>query len=131
MICPVCGDKLRAIERSGVEVDICPGCKGIWLDRGELDKLISLESGASENSSRQNDVIRQPEQLQQTRRVEQPYREHHDHDDDDDHDNHNRRYESHDSDKRYSSHDSDRNGYQKKRKGSWLGDILGGLGGDD
>ena len=41
MICPVCKDKeLVMADRKGVEIDYCPSCRGIWLDRGELDKLI-------------------------------------------------------------------------------------------
>lgn len=44
MICPNCGETLRERERSGIEVDVCPACRGIWLDRGELDKLIVRES---------------------------------------------------------------------------------------
>jgi Zn-finger nucleic acid-binding protein len=35
---------LRELERSGIEIDVCPVCRGIWLDRGELDKLIDRES---------------------------------------------------------------------------------------
>ncbi|MBD3177057.1 MAG: hypothetical protein GF320_17925, partial [Armatimonadia bacterium] len=45
MNCPVCGEKLREIEREGVMIDICPGCKGVWLDRGELDKLLEMSRG--------------------------------------------------------------------------------------
>jgi Zn-finger nucleic acid-binding protein len=44
MICPNCGETLRERERSGIEIDICPVCRGVWLDRGELDKLIDRES---------------------------------------------------------------------------------------
>lgn len=40
MKCPVCDTDLRVVDRAGVEIDICPRCKGVWLDRGELDKLI-------------------------------------------------------------------------------------------
>lgn len=41
MQCPVCLTvELRIAERSGVEIDYCPKCRGIWLDRGELDKII-------------------------------------------------------------------------------------------
>ena len=41
MKCPVCGDvDLVMSERQGVEVDYCPRCRGVWLDRGELDKII-------------------------------------------------------------------------------------------
>lgn len=43
MQCPVCGESLREKTRSGVTIDICPGCKGVWLDRGELDKLLTME----------------------------------------------------------------------------------------
>lgn len=44
MICPNCNETLRERERAGVEVDVCPACRGIWLDRGELDKIIERES---------------------------------------------------------------------------------------
>ena len=47
MMCPVCSNvELKLAERQGVEIDYCPQCRGIWLDRGELDKLI--ERSASE-----------------------------------------------------------------------------------
>ena len=40
MKCPVDGATLVMTERSGVEIDYCPQCRGVWLDRGELDKII-------------------------------------------------------------------------------------------
>lgn len=41
MNCPVCEDsRMREVEKDGVLIDICPSCKGVWLDRGELDKLM-------------------------------------------------------------------------------------------
>ena len=41
MNCPTCPDeRLLITDRQGVEVDYCPGCRGIWLDRGELDKIL-------------------------------------------------------------------------------------------
>jgi uncharacterized protein len=41
MNCPVCKDfKLVMSERQGIEIDYCPNCRGVWLDRGELDKII-------------------------------------------------------------------------------------------
>lgn len=40
MLCPVCKVELRMTDRQGIEVDYCPTCRGIWLDRGELDKLL-------------------------------------------------------------------------------------------
>ncbi|REJ85201.1 MAG: hypothetical protein DWQ44_03805 [Bacteroidetes bacterium] len=44
MNCPVCNVELRMSERSGIEIDYCPKCRGIWLDRGELDKIIEQSS---------------------------------------------------------------------------------------
>ena len=40
MQCPVDGTQLVMTDRSGVEIDYCPACRGVWLDRGELDKII-------------------------------------------------------------------------------------------
>jgi hypothetical protein len=41
MKCPTCPDSTLAItDRQGIEIDYCPKCRGVWLDRGELDKLI-------------------------------------------------------------------------------------------
>ena len=40
MQCPIDGAELAIAERSGVEIDYCPKCRGVWLDRGELDKII-------------------------------------------------------------------------------------------
>jgi len=41
MKCPVCLEvNLAMMERQGIEVDYCPQCRGVWLDRGELDKII-------------------------------------------------------------------------------------------
>ena len=40
MKCPVDGSDLLMTERQGVEIDYCPKCRGVWLDRGELDKII-------------------------------------------------------------------------------------------
>lgn len=40
MKCPIDGTRLVMSDRSGVEIDYCPQCRGVWLDRGELDKII-------------------------------------------------------------------------------------------
>ena len=40
MKCPADGETLIMADRSGVEIDYCPKCRGVWLDRGELDKII-------------------------------------------------------------------------------------------
>ena len=48
MACPVDGNTLVMTERSGIEIDYCPQCRGVWLDRGELDKIIERNNaGAS------------------------------------------------------------------------------------
>ncbi|MFS4580671.1 zf-TFIIB domain-containing protein [Phaeobacter sp. C3_T13_0] len=40
MQCPIDGTQLVMTDRAGVEIDYCPQCRGVWLDRGELDKII-------------------------------------------------------------------------------------------
>ncbi|MEL6566153.1 MAG: zf-TFIIB domain-containing protein [Pseudomonadota bacterium] len=40
MQCPIDGTALVIADRNGVEIDYCPRCRGVWLDRGELDKII-------------------------------------------------------------------------------------------
>ena len=50
MSCPVCDVALTMSERQGIEIDYCPQCRGVWLDRGELDKIIE----------RSNQVAAQP-----------------------------------------------------------------------
>lgn len=40
MKCPLDGTELKISERQGIEIDYCPQCRGVWLDRGELDKII-------------------------------------------------------------------------------------------
>ncbi len=40
MNCPICNITLAISEKQGIEIDYCPKCRGIWLDRGELDKII-------------------------------------------------------------------------------------------
>lgn len=40
MQCPIDGTQLVMADRAGVEIDYCPQCRGVWLDRGELDKII-------------------------------------------------------------------------------------------
>ncbi len=47
MKCPVCSEtSLVMSERSGIEIDYCPQCRGVWLDRGELDKIIERSMAA-------------------------------------------------------------------------------------
>ena len=49
MKCPNCNTNLAIADRSGVEIDYCPDCRGIWLDRGELDKIIERSATANRN----------------------------------------------------------------------------------
>lgn len=47
MNCPVDGTLLQMSERQGIEIDYCPQCRGVWLDRGELDKIIDRSATAA------------------------------------------------------------------------------------
>ena len=48
MNCPVCDVPLLMTERQGIEIDYCPQCRGVWLDRGELVKIIERGEAARE-----------------------------------------------------------------------------------
>ncbi|AYJ79637.1 hypothetical protein AN286_05565 [Aliarcobacter cryaerophilus ATCC 43158] len=55
MKCPVCKDiDLVMSERQGVEIDYCPSCRGVWLDRGELDKIIEKSSTYQSHNQQSN-----------------------------------------------------------------------------
>ncbi len=95
MKCPNCEEILVMTERQGVEIDYCPKCRGVWLDKGELDKII--EKSASTDS---NQPLKQP--LDRNRRDD-------DDDDDDRFFNKNRGYDNHP---------------KHKRKGGFLGDLF-------
>jgi len=61
MKCPVCKDvSLVMSDRQGVEIDYCPSCRGVWLDRGELDKIIERSAVAS-NHTQNSYQERRPE----------------------------------------------------------------------
>jgi Zn-finger nucleic acid-binding protein len=103
MNCPVCDERLRTVDKHGVEVDICPGCKGVWLDRGELEKIIEMvSSGYSSTPSPQR---------QEQQRFESKHDDHHDR-------------ESH------QNRDIDPKTGRPRKKGSWLGEIFDSFGGD-
>jgi len=60
MKCPVCRDaSLVMSDRQGIEIDYCPDCRGVWLDRGELDKIIE-RSGAPATEQRDRRDDREP-----------------------------------------------------------------------
>jgi len=116
MDCPVCGTKLREIERSGVMIDICPGCKGIWLDRGELEKLLEREAvGQPAAVPEQQEYRQEPRHREEPRDTEQ-YR-----------DDHRSGHDDHDRQGRGDA----QGGYKKSRKQSFLEQVLGGLGGGE
>lgn len=66
MQCPTDGATLVMSERSGIEIDYCPTCRGVWLDRGELDKII-------ERSVQQPGLAAAPPPRQQ-QHYQQPYK---------------------------------------------------------
>lgn len=61
MKCPICSDtNLVMTDRQGIEIDYCPACRGVWLDRGELDKLIERSAGAAAAAAPQPPVMTMP-----------------------------------------------------------------------
>ena len=80
MNCPVDATTLQMTERQGIEIDYCPSCRGVWLDRGELDKLIERSQQFEAAPASQ----RYPERYGSERRWGDDERRHLDHDDDDD-----------------------------------------------
>lgn len=104
MKCPNDNTTLTMSDRSGVEIDYCPECRGVWLDRGELDKI--LDRVASEISPAPAAAPQVPPQQ---------YRE--------------PRYDrDRDRDDRYRDNDSrgyDQKPYRKKKKEHWLMEMLG------
>jgi Zn-finger nucleic acid-binding protein len=103
MLCPVCKVTLTLADRQGIEIDYCPQCRGIWLDRGELDKLI-------ERSEAQ--VAAAPERASPVAAArpqdERDYRER----------------EHRDREKHYRSDDKHGYGHYPRRKKSFLGELL-------
>lgn len=62
MKCPICPDAaLVMMDRQGVEIDYCPQCRGVWLDRGELDKLIERAATAAPVPERNASARSQPD----------------------------------------------------------------------
>ena len=62
MKCPVCTtSNLVMADRQGIEIDYCPDCRGVWLDRGELDKIIERSSAVVPPADPRVDPRRPPE----------------------------------------------------------------------
>jgi Zn-finger nucleic acid-binding protein len=124
MKCPVCEVDLLMSERQGIEIDYCPKCRGVWLDRGELDKIIEradAEYGAAAAPAAPRPGSREAAYDAPPARRESPaYSEPQDHREREryhDHHGHDRDYDPH-YDKRH------------KKKSSFLGEIFEGFGGD-
>ena len=123
MQCPVCDDKMKEIERLGVAIDRCPGCKGVWLDRGELDKLIALSQPGVPMSepppAATQGAVAGPGFLDQA--FSGFGQGGHNHDQG--------RYQDHDRNREHHTHQAQERGYSPspdRRRGSWLGDLFGG-----
>jgi Zn-finger nucleic acid-binding protein len=59
MKCPVCKESdLVMSERQGIEIDYCPTCRGVWLDRGELDKIVDKSLATAPARSVQGEISR-------------------------------------------------------------------------
>lgn len=61
MKCPVDNTELMMTERQGIEIDYCPNCRGVWLDRGELDKIIERSGDDDDRPRRDEPRLREPE----------------------------------------------------------------------
>lgn len=99
MRCPTDGETLVMADRNGVEIDYCPKCRGVWLDRGELDKIIERAAAPAAAPLREAGPVYQPEPGRAPRQ-EEP-----------------RRYRDDDD-------DAYRHGHKKKRRESFLGDLF-------
>ena len=96
MLCPVDSTPLVMADRSGVEIDYCPKCRGVWLDRGELDKIIDravAQDPAPPPAAAAAPPPPPPREAREVREV------------------------------RYRDDDDDRH-YRKKRRESFLGDLF-------
>lgn len=52
MKCPVCDTRMQEIEKLGILINICPDCKGVWLDRGKLEKIVQQRLEAEDRPRR-------------------------------------------------------------------------------
>lgn len=78
MQCPVCKDvTLTMSDRQGIEVDYCPQCRGVWLDRGELDKLIERATVSAAPSPARQQAPQQPERPRERRDYDDDYHGYH------------------------------------------------------
>ena len=100
LTCPNCSTMMRANQRYGVDIDFCPSCKGIWLDRGEIEKIANASKRYDEDPAYSNGPAYSNERLGNYDDYPREVRKYRN---DDDYDHH--RYES------------DQYGYKKKKRG--------------
>lgn len=105
LLCPNCNVSMQNVNRSGVDLDMCPTCRGIWLDRGELEKV--LGEARQETSGREQDRQRFDREVQDFHRDPDAWKRRHP-------------YDSQDKRHRY---DDDYH-YRKKKKGFDIFDIF-------
>jgi hypothetical protein len=122
MKCPVCPDStLLMSERKGVEIDYCPACRGVWLDRGELDKLIELSLTPLTPAAPQPPPPQAPMPPPPERALRR---------DDDDRRSDRHEHERYERERHYKDSDRDRDykddrgHYHRRRKESWLSDLF-------
>jgi Zn-finger nucleic acid-binding protein len=111
-LCPNDNSQMQKITREGVDIDICPSCKGVWLDRGELDKLLVAEREESEKSVQAH--RRFQEEVKSFERNPDDWKRSHKYDED-------RKRYRYDGDDDY---DDDRGRQRKRRGGFDLFDIF-------
>lgn len=110
MKCPTDSTTLVMSERSGVEIDYCPECRGVWLDRGELDKIIER---AENEFAKTAPATPAPPMPQQHNPAPHSYSPQYGERNDD--------TTWRDNDRRYDGRD----GYRKSKKESWIADLFG------
>ena len=111
MQCPSDGTVLVMSERSGVEIDYCPTCRGVWLDRGELDKI--LERGAREFGAQQSAPAAPAAPGSPPAYGQQPFDG-----------GYNRGSDNRGYDRGYDNRGYGDQGYRKKKKESWLSELF-------
>ena len=114
MNCPACNVALAMADRQGVEIDYCPSCRGVWLDRGEIDKIVERELATYGPLSRGVPASAAPDgpfyRDERAGRDERPRER--DRDDD------------RDDDRRYDDRGYDGKSGKKKKRESFLGDLF-------
>jgi Zn-finger nucleic acid-binding protein len=73
LMCPNDNTAMQTLERGGVQFDMCPSCRGVWLDRGELEKLMESASAEGRASAPQAAPAPQPQAQQPYPPQGQPY----------------------------------------------------------